>query len=232
MRAGTGRSVTAMLLAGIIQQQRADRVLLVDAAPGTGSVPARLGVVPPRCLHDLATVRPHSWEEASGFLARSKNGVWVLSQTTIGAPLNYDTFQAAVGRLSRYVAVSVIDCPASPGSDLGNGVLASAHAQILVAADALALQEALAQLNANNRVSPLPRTVVALTAPSRGAATEIKQVQGLLAGTGIPFVRIPHDRHIAAGSTLDLDRAATATRAAASALAATAFDLSLMEKTP
>ncbi|WP_157431772.1 hypothetical protein [Actinomadura hibisca] len=231
MRVGTGRSVTAMLLAGIIQQQREDRVILVDAAPGTSAIPARLEVTPPRSLHELATARPRSWEEASGFLAKPQNGPWVLSQTTIGTPLSYDTFQAAVGRLSRYAAVSVIDCPAGLTSDLSRGILTSAHAQVLVANNAADVQEALTWCRTTNHTSLLSRTVVALATRSRRATTETKEAQGLLSNAGIPYIRLPHDRHIAAGSALDPVRTATTTRDAAAALAVTAFDLSLMEKT-
>ncbi|MFG2000994.1 hypothetical protein ACGFNU_17790 [Spirillospora sp. NPDC048911] len=230
IRGGAGKSSMATLVADIIRQHRQDRVLAIDADPGLGSLPLRLGAAPPRSLRELATARPSSWDEASSYLARTPRGLWLLSCNSggqVGSELDYPAFQSATGGLSRYFSVSVIDCGAGLITGLHRGILSSAHAQIFVApatADgALSTRAALRWFAENGFVSLLSRTTVVLATQTPNPDTDLERARHLLAAGGRSVEVMPYDRHLAPGITISADRISATTRAVATRVAAQAF---------
>ncbi|MEU5883495.1 hypothetical protein [Spirillospora sp. NPDC047279] len=234
IRGGAGKSSVAALVADVIRQHRGDRVLAVDADPGLGSLPLRLGVSSSRSLRDLASARPRSWEEAAPYLMRTDEGLWVLSCNVgqeVGAELGYDVFQAGAGRVSRYFSTSVIDCGAGLVGGLQKDIIASAHAQVFVApgtGDGAASAMAALHWFVEQGFGPLlARTVIVLTAHTPDPDTDLVRAGRMLAGGGLAVEIMPYDRHLAAGVTIAAERVGAASRTVATRVAARVFAHSL-----
>lgn len=230
IRGGAGKTTVAGLMATMITQIRQDRVLAADADSGLGSLPLRLGVQTDLSLQELARARPRSWDEAARFLARSADGLWVLSNTSrgrIGAELEIDTFRAATGEMSRYFSAIVIDCGAGLLPELQRGILSEAHAQVLVTPatvdGALSARGALDWMAGNGFGALLPRTVVTLVTHTPHEDADLERAQHLLSAGGIPVVHVPYDRHLAGGTPIDLPMTGEAARFAATRIAAEVF---------
>jgi MinD-like ATPase involved in chromosome partitioning or flagellar assembly len=221
IRGGAGKTTVAGLTATVISQYRQDRVLAVDADSGLGSLPLRMGVAPERSLHDLARARPQSFEEVTRFLARSADGLWVLSGTAggrIAGELELPVFRAAVGTLNRYFAAAVVDCGAGLLPELQRGILSESHAQIMVTPGtvdgALSAQGALEWQARNGYEYLLGRTVVAFVTHTPHVDSDLGRAARMLSADGLPVVHIPYDRHLAVGTAVESARIGQETRAA------------------
>jgi MinD-like ATPase involved in chromosome partitioning or flagellar assembly len=230
IRGGAGKTTVAGLTATVIAQYRQDRVLAIDADSGLGSLPLRLGVRTERSLHDLTASSPHAFEEAAHFLGRTQDGLWVLSGTAGGQithELDLRTFKAAAGRMSRYFAAMVIDCGAGLLPELQRGILADAHAQVMVTPGtvdgALSARGALEWQARNGYQHLLSRTVVAFVTHTPHVDADLTRAAQLLSGGGMPVVHMPYDRHLATGTAVESARIGQETRAAAIRVAIEAF---------
>lgn len=226
IRGGAGKTTVSALVARAIADFRGDRVLAVDADPGLGSLPLRLGAQAERSLHDLAQVRLNSLEEAGLYLGRSAERLWVLPGSTAGtmsADLDVDTFRAAMGNLTRYFSAAVIDCGAGIG-ELQRGILSGVHGQVMVAqgtADgAYSTQSTVDWLAANGYGALLARTVIVLVTHSPHVDSDLERAQQMLSAAGLPVVHVPYDRQLATGATIDVTRISSGSRAATTRIAA------------
>ncbi|GAA0369033.1 hypothetical protein NE235_34945 [Actinoallomurus spadix] len=231
IRGGAGKTTVAGLTATVIAQYRQDRVLAVDADSGLGSLPLRMGVGPRLSLHDLtSSPQPRSFEEASRYLAQTTDGLWVLSGTAGGritGELDLTTFRTAAGVMSRYFAASVIDCGAGLLPELQRGIMAEAHAQVMVTPGtvdgALSAHGALEWQANNGYEHLLPRTVIAFVTHTPHVDADLTRAAQMLSSGGLPVVHIPYDRHLAAGTAVESARIGHETRAAVIRIAVEAF---------
>jgi MinD-like ATPase involved in chromosome partitioning or flagellar assembly len=230
IRGGAGKTTVAGLAATVLTQVRQDRVLAADADSGLGSLPLRMGVQTDLSLQDLARARPRSWEETSRFLAHSADGLWVLSNTSrgrIGVELEIDTFRTATGELSRYFSAMVIDCGAGLLPELQRGILAEAHAHVLVTPatvdGALSARGALDWMAGNGFAALLPRTIVTLVTHTPHEDSDLERARHMLSAGGMTVVHVPYDRHLASGTPIDLALAGEATQNATTRIAAEVF---------
>jgi MinD-like ATPase involved in chromosome partitioning or flagellar assembly len=230
IRGGAGKTTVAGLTATVIAQYRKDRVLAVDADSGLGSLPLRLGVRTERSLHDLVEHLPRGFDDAAPFLGRTADGLWVLSGTAGGQithELDLDTFRTAAGAMSRYFSALVIDCGAGLLPELQRGILAEAHAQVLVTPGtvdgALSARGALEWQARNGYQHLLTRTVIAFVTHTPHVDADLTRAAQLLSGGGMPVVHMPYDRHLATGTAVESARIGQETRAAAIRVALEAF---------
>lgn len=222
----------AALTATVLAQYRRDRVMAVDADAELGSMPLRFGVNPGLSLHDLASARPRSFEDAARFLSRTREGLWVLSGTAggrIAAELDLATYQATAGSMIRYFAAMVVDCGAGILPELQRGILAEAHAQVMVVPatvdGALSAQGSLEWLARNGYDHLLSRTVIAFVTHTPHADADLARAGRMLSAGGRPVVHMPYDRHLAAGTSIESARIGQGSRAAAIRIAVEAFRL-------
>jgi MinD-like ATPase involved in chromosome partitioning or flagellar assembly len=230
IRGGAGKTTVAGLTATVLAQYRQDRVLAVDADSGLGSLPLRLGIGAERSLHDLASSHPQNFDEASRYLARTADGLWVLSGTAGGQithELDLATFQAVAGRMSRYFAAVFIDCGAGLLPELQRGILADAHSQVMVTHGtvdgALSARSALEWQAHNGYQHLLARTVIAFVTHTPHVDADLSRGGQMLSVGGLPVVHMPYDRHLAAGTALESARIGQGARAAAIRVAIEAF---------
>jgi MinD-like ATPase involved in chromosome partitioning or flagellar assembly len=230
IRGGAGKTTVAGLTGTVIAQYRKDRVLAVDADSGLGSLPLRLGIRTERSLHDLNAAGPRSFDDASRFLGRTADGLWVLSGTAGGHithELDLATFRSAAGGMSRYFSAMVIDCGAGLLPELQRGILSDAHAQVLVTPGtvdgALSARGALEWQARNGYQHLLTRTVIAFVTHTPHVDADLTRGGQLLSGGGMPVVHMPYDRHLATGTAVESARIGQETRAAAIRVALEAF---------
>jgi MinD-like ATPase involved in chromosome partitioning or flagellar assembly len=230
IRGGAGKTTVAGLTGTVISQYRKDRVLAVDADSGLGSLPLRLGVRTERSLHDLNAAGPRSFDDATRFLGRTPEGLWVLSGTAGGHithELDLATFRSAAGGMSRYFSAMVIDCGAGLLPELQRGILSDAHAQVLVTPGtvdgALSARGALEWQARNGYQHLLTRTVIAFVTHTPHVDADLTRGGQLLSGGGMPVVHMPYDRHLATGTAVESARIGQETRAAAIRVALEAF---------
>lgn len=228
IRGGAGKTTVAGLTATVIAQYRQDRVLAVDADSGLGSLPLRLGVAPQRSVHDLAAAQPRTFEDVTHYLARTVDGLWVLSGTAggrIGGELDLGTYQAAIATLTRYFAAVVVDCGAGLLPELQRGVLADSHSQVMVTPGtvdgAISAQGALDWQARNGFEHLLSRTVIAFVTHTPHVDADLGRAAQMLGG--MPVVHLPYDRHLATGTAVESARIGEDTRAAAIRVAVEAF---------
>jgi MinD-like ATPase involved in chromosome partitioning or flagellar assembly len=234
VRGGAGKTTMAALVASELARHRPDRVLAADADAELGSLPLRLGVNAERSLFDLAGTNPRTFEEAARFLARTGEGLWVMSSTRggrIAGEFTLATFQTALSAVTRYLSAVVIDCGAGILTELNRGILAQSHGLVLVTPGtvdgALSARGALEWFAGNDQQDLLARTVIAMVSHTEQVYADLDRAQQMLAAWGLPVVYVPYDRHAATGGSLEAGKVAGTTRAAVNRIAHEVFARSL-----
>ncbi|KAB2347849.1 MinD/ParA family ATP-binding protein [Actinomadura rudentiformis] len=234
VRGGAGKTTMAAMLATQLARHRTDRVLAMDADAELGSLPLRLGVRSELSLFDLAAQQPRTFEEAAQYLMRTNDGLWVLSSTRggrIAGEFNLETFQSALSSLARYISTAVIDCGAGILTELHRGILSTTHGLVLVTPGtvdgALSARGALEWFANSGQQALMSRTVIAMVMHAPQVGADLERATQMLGAWGLPVVRVPYDRHVAAGAALDLSRIGEATRSAVDRVAYEAFGRAL-----
>ncbi|MEO3787018.1 MinD/ParA family protein [Actinocorallia sp. B10E7] len=228
LRGGAGKTTVTALVARTIAAHRGDRTLVLDADPSLGSLPLRLGVNAERTYRGLTTLP--NWEAAQSYLTQAGERLWVASASSSRAlttELSLAEFQTAQGEFSRYFGISLVDCGPGLTSDLHQGILASSHAQILVAPatvdGALSTRSALDWFLRGTHAHLLQRTLVVMVTHTPHVDGDLNRSRALLAAEGVPVIHLPYDRHLAAGTAVDPSLLAEASQATAVHLATAAF---------
>ncbi|MCW2858414.1 MAG: ATPase involved in chromosome partitioning-like protein [Actinoallomurus sp.] len=230
VRGGAGKTTVAVLLASALARHRQDRVLLVDADPGLGSMAARVGVTAAPSLRELAGRRPDSFDEVGPHLTRTDSGLWVLPGVRgemADEALDLATYEAATSVLTRFFTVVVVDCGAGMVGELPQGILAGAHACVhatpATTEGVVGIGRALDWMGRHglDRLVPRSMTVFATHAPH--ARPDLDEAAALLRDNGVGVAYLPYDRHLASGGLLVPSLLAESTRTAALAIAAEAL---------
>jgi MinD-like ATPase involved in chromosome partitioning or flagellar assembly len=230
VRGGAGKTTVAALMASALARLRQDRVLLIDADPGLGSLPMRFGMTGAASLRDFAGHRPGSFEEVAPHLTRTDSDLWVLpgaSAAMADQPLDLATYESAISVLSRFFTVVVIDCGAGMIGELQEAILASAHACVHVTPattdGAIGVGRALDWMERKGFGELLPRTMAVFATHAPHARPDLHQAAELLRDNGVGVAYLPYDRHLASGGVLVPALLAESTRSAALAFAAEAL---------
>lgn len=230
VRGGAGKTTVSVLIASALARHRQDRVLLVDADPGLGSLPMRFGMTAAPSLRDLAGHQPDTFEEAKPYLTRTDAGLWVLPGARgqmADQPLDRETYESAMSVLSRFFTVVVIDCGVGMVGDLMHAILAGAHACVHVTPatgdGAVGVGRALDWMGRNGHGDLVRRTVSVFSTQAPHARPDLRQAADLLRDNGIGVSYLPYDRHLASGGVLVPSLLAESTRAAALLIAAEAL---------
>jgi MinD-like ATPase involved in chromosome partitioning or flagellar assembly len=225
LRGGAGKTTIATLIASALAQHRQDRVLLVDADPGFGTLRLRVGIAAAPQPQELGGHRLESFEDALPFLTRTDSGLWILSGAN--PALDEDAYSAVSAALYRFFAIVVIDCGAGLDGALQRDVLANAHSHLHVspgtADGAVSAHRALEWLSANGYRGLVPRTVVAFATHAPHSRANLAPTAEFLRSHGIAVVDLAYDRHLASGGVLAPSMLAESTRFAAIDIAAEAL---------
>jgi MinD-like ATPase involved in chromosome partitioning or flagellar assembly len=233
IRGGAGKTTVAALLGMTYAHYRHDPTLLVEADPALGSLPLRLGAETLRwTTGDVAgIVEPQmSLLDVTGYLVQLPDNAWLLpgSQGQIGAMLDVKAYERVMVALRRYFGVTVVDCETLPAEVARVALTASQARVVTVPATLEGIQSTHVVLD---WMRGLPRhviegTVVVLTELVPHTGLDAEKAAEKLKATGARVQVLPYDRHLAAGGTIRTELLASATRQAATRLAAEVFQLS------
>ncbi|MGW2830561.1 nucleotide-binding protein [Streptomyces sp. NPDC001286] len=230
IRGGVGKTTTAALLARAFNHYRHDPVLALEADAALGTLPVRLGAESVRwSVGDLAQILKPSMQltDVIGYLVPVSGGGWLLpaSQGRVGAPLDIRTYRKATLALRRYFGVTVVDCETLPG-EVARTAMDTAHARVVVApltAEGVGGTRVVLDWLARLPHSALASTVVALISATPDPNLDLRTATAHLRETGVSVVHLPYDRHLAAGGPIRTELLGSATRRAATRLAAEAL---------
>ncbi|MBA3410062.1 MAG: hypothetical protein H0U15_04300 [Geodermatophilaceae bacterium] len=232
LKGGTGKTTLAVAMAMTYARVRHEDVLLFDADTRHGSLPLRTGVLPVASAHDLAvTGDPGRIEILAGSLGRSPDGVWVLPSgrsAAQSAEMDERVYTGAMNAVYRHFPITITDCGAGVATPLMQRVLSSAHCLVLATTTTvdgiLTTESAVDWLQRTGYGGLTRRSIVALTnVVPKGPGLSLEEARRRFASSCAAVLAIPADRHLAVGSTLDLDKLAPTTRAACTQLAAAAL---------
>lgn len=230
IRGGVGKTTTAALLARTFNHYRHDPVLALEADAALGTLPVRMGAESVRwSCAELAQILTPSMQltDITGYLVPVSDGGWLLpaSQGRVGAPLDIPTYRTVTLALRRYFAVTVVDCETLPG-EVARTAMDTAHARVVVApltAEGVGGTRVVLDWLAQLPHEALAFTVVALTSGTPDLNLDLKTATAHLRETGVTIVHLPYDRHLAAGGPIRTELLGSATRRAATRLAAEAL---------
>ncbi|MGW0836689.1 nucleotide-binding protein [Streptomyces prunicolor] len=230
IRGGVGKTTTAALLARTFNHYRHDPVLALEADAALGTLPVRMGAESVRwSCAELARILTPSMRltDITGYLVPVSDGGWLLpaSQGRLGAPLDIRTYRTVTLALRRYFAVTVVDCETLPG-EVARTAMDTAHARVVVApltAEGVGGTRVVLDWLAQLPHEALAFTVVALTSGTPDLNLDLKTATAHLRETGVTIVHLPYDRHLAAGGPIRTELLGSATRRAATRLAAEAL---------
>ncbi|MBA3292815.1 MAG: MinD/ParA family protein [Geodermatophilaceae bacterium] len=236
LKGGTGKTTLAVAMGMTYARVRGENVLLFDADTRHGSLPLRTGVLPVASAHDIAvTGDPGRVEILAGSLGRSPDGVWVLPSgrsAAQSAEMDERVYTGAMNAVYRHFPITITDCGAGVATPLMQRVLSGCHCLVLAttanADGVLTTESAVDWLQRTGYGELVKRSIVVLTnVTPKGPGLSLEDARRRFASSCSSVFAIPADRHLALGSTLDLDKLAPPTRAAVTRLAAAALGAAL-----
>jgi MinD-like ATPase involved in chromosome partitioning or flagellar assembly len=244
VRGGAGKSTLSALIGTIFSYFRQDRVLVIDADPGLGSLPLRLGAGSARTLRDLAraTARPASFDDLKPYLSATHTGLWLLAGPGGAANVVDESageteaavYRAIAADLSRFFGITVIDCGGGLMGTPTAALMADAHAHLLVTPatpdGAFSARSALDWMAANGLGPLVRRTVAVFVTHAPHAGADLTRAAELLRPDGVSVLSVGYDRHLATGAPIDQHRLAESTRIAAERIAAEALAYATSEE--
>ncbi|WP_426998934.1 MinD/ParA family ATP-binding protein [Pseudarthrobacter sp. N5] len=233
-KGGVGKTTVTTLLGMVLADLREDRVIAMDANPDRGTLsdrsPGRADFTARQLVRDRFTV--NSFAQLSNYTARDGSRLDVLASDTdpmVAHAFDDADYRAVTDILGRYYSIVLTDSGTGMVHSVMKGTLEKADAVVLVSGgsvdEARLASETLSWLEAHGRRDLVARaTVVINMAAGEGTLVNIDEIEQHFLSRVRNVVRIPHDRHLAEGSRIDLRQLKPATKAAAVELAALVVD--------
>ena len=229
-KGGVGKTTVTTLLGMVLAEMREDRVIALDANPDRGTLsdrsPGRADFTARQLVKDRFTV--DSFAQLSNYTARDGSRLDILASDAdpmVAHAFDDADYRAVTDILGRYYSIVLTDSGTGMVHSVMKGTLEKADAVVLVSGgsvdEARLASETLSWLEAHGRHDLVAKaTVVINMAAGAGTLVNIDEIEQHFLSRVKNVVRIPHDRHLAEGSRIDLRQLRPATRAAAVELAA------------
>lgn len=229
-KGGVGKTTVTTLLGMVLAELREDRVIALDANPDRGTLsdrsPGRADFTARQLVKDRFTV--DSFAQLSNYTARDGSRLDILASDAdpmVAHAFDDADYRAVTDILGRYYSIVLTDSGTGMVHSVMKGTLEKADAVVLVSGgsvdEARLASETLSWLEAHGRHDLVAKaTVVINMAAGAGTLVNIDEIEQHFLSRVKNVVRIPHDRHLAEGSRIDLRQLRPATRAAAVELAA------------
>jgi MinD-like ATPase involved in chromosome partitioning or flagellar assembly len=228
-KGGVGKTTVTTLLGMVLADLREDRVIAMDANPDRGTLsdrsPGRADFTARQLVKDRFTV--NSFAQLSNYTARDGSRLDVLASDTdpmVAHAFDDADYRAVTDILGRYYSIVLTDSGTGMVHSVMKGTLEKADAVVLVSGgsvdEARLASETLSWLEAHGRQDLVARaTVVINMAAGDRTLVNIDEIEQHFLSRVKNVVRIPHDRHLAEGSRIQLSQLKPATRSAAVELA-------------
>lgn len=216
LKGGVGKTAVTVALGSTLSKVRGDRILAVDADPDAGNLADRCGRESAATISDLLADRNLSrYNDIRSYTSMNRSNLEVLSSDEYSVarrPFGPDEWDATVNIVSRYYNLVLADCGAGLFHPAARGVLNTVSGLVIVASASIdgARQAAVTMdwLRQNGYQHLLGRTCVVINhivpgKPNIDVDDLVQQFQRHVNPGRV--VVLPFDKHIAAGTAIDLD---------------------------
>lgn len=211
LRGGAGKSTATALLARTYAGLRPEAVGALDLDPGAGTLALRLSDLatagePVPSIDQLAAglsgLSRTTLESVSELMGHGPDELLYTGPRLAGHPLGASALTTTLATVSRFMPVTVVDCPTGPEHPDTAQVLTQAHAAVLaVPASAAGVDEAASYVRhwlTDPFLSTIPVAAV-VTATDRGTPVDPLAQAAALTRVGVAAAALRYDRHLAGG---------------------------------
>ena len=216
LKGGVGKTAVTVALGSSLSKVRGDRILAVDADPDGGNLADRAGRQSAATVADLLSDKELSrYNDIRAYTSMNGSNLEVLSSEEYSGArreFNDDDWKGAVGIVSRYYNLVLADCGAGLFQPASRGVLATVSGLVIVASASIdgARQAAVTMdwLRQNGYQDLLGRSCVVINhvvpgKPNIDVADLVQQFERHVPPGRV--IVLPWDKHIAAGTEIQLD---------------------------
>jgi MinD-like ATPase involved in chromosome partitioning or flagellar assembly len=216
LKGGVGKTAVTVALGSSLSKIRGDRILAVDADPDGGNLADRAGRQSAATVADLLSDKELSrYNDIRAYTSMNGANLEVLSSEEYSGArreFNDEDWKGAVGIVSRYYNLVLADCGAGLFQPASRGVLSTVSGLVIVASASIdgARQAAVTMdwLRQNGYQDLLGRSCVVINhvvpgKPNIDVEDLVAQFERHVAPGRV--VVLPYDKHIAAGTEIQLD---------------------------
>ena len=216
LKGGVGKTAVTVALGSSLSKIRGDRILAVDADPDGGNLADRAGRQSAATVADLLSDKELSrYNDIRAYTSMNGSNLEVLSSEEYSGArreFNDDDWKGAVGIVSRYYNLVLADCGAGLFQPASRGVLSTVSGLVIVASASIdgARQAAVTMdwLRQNGYQDLLGRSCVVINhvvpgKPNIDVEDLVQQFERHVPAGRV--IVLPWDKHIAAGTEIQLD---------------------------
>ncbi|BDX29540.1 chromosome partitioning protein ParA [Mycobacterium antarcticum] len=216
LKGGVGKTALTVALGSSLSKIRGDRILAVDADPDGGNLADRAGRQSAATVADLLSDKDLSrYNDIRAYTSMNGSNLEVLSSEEYSGArreFNDEDWKGAVGIVSRYYNLVLADCGAGLFQPASRGVLATVSGLVIVASASIdgARQAAVTMdwLRQNGYQDLLGRSCVVINhvvpgKPNIDVDDLVQQFERHVSAGRV--IVLPWDKHIAAGTEIQLD---------------------------
>ncbi|WP_395309080.1 AAA family ATPase [Mycobacterium sp. AMU20-3851] len=216
LKGGVGKTAVTVALGSALSRVRGDRILAIDADPDGGNLADRAGRQSAATISDLLSDNELSrYNDIRAYTSMNAANLEVLSSEEYSAArreFNDEDWKAAIGVVSRYYNLVLADCGAGLFTTSSRGVLSTVSGMVIVASASIdgARQAAVTMdwLRQNGYQDLLGRSCVVINHVTPGKTNIdvedlVQQFERHVAPGRV--VVLPWDKHIAAGTEIQLE---------------------------
>jgi len=216
LKGGVGKTAVTVALGSALSRIRGDRILAIDADPDGGNLADRAGRQSAATIADLLTDKElHRYNDIRAYTSMNGSNLEVLSSEEYSAArreFNDEDWRAATEIVSRYYNLVLADCGAGLFQPGARGVLSTVSGLVIVASASIdgARQAAITMdwLRQNGYQDLLGRSCVVINhvtpgKPNIDVEDLVQQFERHVPPGRV--IVLPWDKHIAAGTEIQLD---------------------------
>nr|PZN22183.1 MAG: chromosome partitioning protein ParA [Mycolicibacterium hassiacum] len=216
LKGGVGKTAITVALGSVLSRVRGDRILAIDADPDGGNLADRAGRQSAATVADLLADKELSrYNDIRAYTSMNSANLEVLSSedySTARRAFNDEDWKNATSIVSRYYNLVLADCGAGLFHPAARGVLATVSGLVIVASASIdgARQAAVTMdwLRQNGYQDLLGRSCVVINhvvpgKPNIDVEDLVQQFERHVPPGRV--IVLPYDKHIAAGTEIQLD---------------------------
>ncbi len=216
LKGGVGKTAVTVALGSAMSRVRGDRILAIDADPDGGNLADRAGRQSAATIADLLTdTELHRYNDIRAYTSMNGSNLEVLSSEEYSAArreFNDEDWNGATEIASRYYNLVLADCGAGLFQPAARGVLSTVSGLVIVASASIdgARQAAITMdwLRQNGYQDLLGRSCVVINhvvpgKPNVDVEDLVQQFERHVPPGRV--IVLPWDKHIAAGTEIQLD---------------------------
>lgn len=216
LKGGAGKTAVTVALGSALSKVRGDRILAVDADPDGGNLADRARRQSAATLADLlADKELNRYNDIRAYTSMNGSNLEVLSSEEYSGSrreFNDDDWKGVVAAVSRYYNLVLADCGSGLFQPASRGVLSTVAGLVIVASASIdgARQAAVTMdwLRQNGYQDLLGRTCVVINHVTPGKPNiDVTDLVGQFQRHVSPgrVIVLPYDKHVAAGTEIQLD---------------------------